>query len=173
MIPTLPRRVLFVLAAVAAAGGASGQRAVKLPAVEDSELPNLVRVVAPAARCMAVSDTHGLIAVGHHAKGADAPVSVFKLGSDGTPTGDPVRLTHLRPAALEKIPVAALGVAFHPSLPLLYVWQDLDGPSIPVTLVRKWRTDAAELAAFDHLLIYRLDGPAPTLLASLCRGGSA
>src|SRR3954454_23512200 len=99
MIPTLPRRVLFVLAAFAAAGGASGQRAVKLPAVEDSELPNLVRVVAPAARCMAVSDAHGYLAVGYHGnvKNAPAPVTLHKLGPDGLPAGDPIPLTHPKP----------------------------------------------------------------------------
>jgi hypothetical protein len=48
-------------------------------------------------------------------------------------------------------------------LPLLYVWQDVETTPLLLPI------DEAVNKAFDHLLIYALDSPAPDLLVAMAR----
>jgi hypothetical protein len=144
-------------------------RAVKtkiiLAPVKDSSLTNLLPVTAPDARCAVVSDSLGWLAFGHRPTYKKAHVSLFRLDNQGKPaSAEPIPLKLPAPAALAKYPNYALDLAFHPKLPLLYVWQDIQLPNPAVPL------PAATVKDLDHLLIYSLEKTPPELLLSLCRG---
>src|SRR5262249_24311866 len=59
-----------------------------------------------------------------------------------------------------------LALAFHPKLPVLYVWQDI---AIPYT--NPEAPQPPDLKNFDHLHIFSIAKEPPELLAGLCRGG--
>ena len=60
-----------------------------------------------------------------------------------------------RPQSLSTFPSSAKSLIFHPRLPLLYVWQDIDAP------IKGPKVEAVQ--EFDHLLIYSIaPGKAPT-----------
>ncbi|MEO6848942.1 MAG: hypothetical protein ABI443_14440 [Chthoniobacterales bacterium] len=130
------------------------------------QVANLVQVVSPGALCAAVSETQPLLVVGHKTvKGTN--LSIFTLDASGTPSGVPTAEVALPTSpALQAINRYPLSMAFHPQLPLLYVWQDIDGPA-----------DTGDPAKnpvyneFDHLLIFsvRADG-ALQLVQSAARG---
>src|SRR4029079_6416741 len=136
---------------------AAGQTKVRIPTVEDGTIDNLIKVEASLANNSAVCDGLGVIASTHDAKHAEGQVSLRKLDAAGTP-GDAVLLKLPKPDGLAKYPNYATGLAFHPTLPLLYVWQDVEMPKderkIPQPLSA---ADNAAMNEFDHLLIYNLD----------------
>lgn len=137
---------------------------VKLTPTEIKKLPYVQPLLAPGATCAAVSEAVGKLAIGQKV-GKDAQVSLYALDAAGKPTGAPVVLKLPKPATLAPRQAYPLSLAFHPNLPLLYVWQDVEalaGDPVP-------RTDPA-WKDFDHLLVYAVDGVAPELLLSLCRG---
>jgi hypothetical protein len=144
---------------------AAGELTVKLTAIDAEKVPYVVPLVALGARSAAVSDSLGMVAIGQTVN-KDAQLSLFRLDAQGKPTAAaPVVVKLPKPAALAQRDTYPLSLAFHPSLPLLYVWQDvkaLDGDPPPPT-DPAWKD-------LDHLLIYALDGAAPELLLSLCRG---
>ncbi len=153
----------LMVAALAVTSTRATELTVKLTAVEMDKVPFVVPLVAPGATC-AAADGLAMAAVGQQV-GKEAQVSLFRLEGRGLPTGPPVVLKLPRPASVAAREVYPLSLVLHPSLPLLYVWQDvkgLEGDPVPPT-------DPA-WADFDHLLIYSLDGAAPELLLSLCRG---
>jgi hypothetical protein len=162
----MPRSWVFVMLAAlgAAPRAAAGEVTVKLAPVALEQVPYVVPLVAPGARCVAAGDGLGLAAAGQKA-GKDAQMSVFRLDAQGKPAGAPAVVKLPKPAALAARETYPLSLMFHPSLPLLYVWQDVEAlkgdPLPPVDPA--WND-------LDHLLIYALDGPAPQLLLSLCRG---
>ena len=137
--------------------------------MEDGTIENLIKVEAPAANNSAVCDRLGLVAFTHDARYPDAQVSLRKLDAAGTP-GDAVLLKLPKPAGLAKYPSFATGLSFHPTLPLLYIWQDVEMPKderkIPQPLSA---ADNAAMNEFDHLLIYSLDKAVPELVVGLCR----
>lgn len=147
---------------------ALGQAKVRVPATEDSSIDILVKVEAPSASYATVCDRLGLLAFAHEAKFADAQVSLHRL--DAGKAGEPVRLKLPKPAGLAKYPTYATGLAFHPTLPLLYIWQDIEFPKderkFPMPLSP---ADAAAAREFDHLLIYNVEKPTPELLVGLAR----
>ncbi len=141
-----------------------GEITVKLTPAEIDKTPFVTPVVAPAATCAAVNDTLSLLAVGHKVD-RQAQVSLFKLDAQGKPADKPVVVKLPRPATLGTRESYPLSVVFHPSLPLLYVWQDVEklkGDPEPPT-DPAWKD-------LDHLHVYAVDGAAPELLVSLCRG---
>ena len=143
---------------------ASAQPKVTLAAPKSGGDAAVVPVMAQSARCAAVSDVHGLLAFGHDRGYADAHVSLVRLDARGTPAAYTLPLKLPSPAGLVKMPNYAVSVAFHPKLPLLYVWQDFAGNyTNPPTM-----TD--DMKKFDHLLIYDVSKETPALLAGLCRG---
>ncbi len=166
-------RPASLLALLAVTAAARAELTVKVPAVPDSAISNLVRVVAPAARCAAVSDAHRLLAIGHHAKHKDAHVSLFRLENDGKPADQPIALKLPRPDGLARFGNEPLSLAFHPKLPLLYVWQDFVIPRDPQKENAPIPLTEAELAAaplFDHLLVFNVEKEQPELLVAMCRG---
>jgi len=162
---------------------------VKVPQVPDSAIDRLVRVTAPAASCAAVSDAYGWLAIGHKKTYKDAHLSLFKLDAQGRVPPAPVAAapaaaaaaTPAKPAvipqappillklpshpALAQFPNYPLSLVFHPKLPLLYVWQDIES----VTQSPAFNDQPAR-GEFDHLLIYNVAGPQPVLVQSQARG---
>ena len=132
---------------VAAAASAHGQ--------VDTFKP--IEIAASHPTCMAVSDRHGILVVGWLG-GKARHLAVYPLDEHGEPKRDNVQQVELpRPESLKAFRHFALSVVFHPRLPLLYVWQDLDAP----------RANAEQQKAiygeFDHLLVYSvgIDGLKP------------
>jgi len=155
---------IALLGLLLAATAAYSQTEIKLPLVSDAAIQRLVRVTAPSACCAAVSDAHGWLAIGHQTSYNDAQVSLFRLDRDGTlAAGEPIPLKLASPTALASFPNYPLSLAFHPKLPLLYVWQD-------VALPKRLQEDEPALQEFDHLHIYSLAGPEPVLVQSQARG---
>jgi hypothetical protein len=153
-----------------ATGSTHAHPRLKIPQGEDRTLDILVRVPAPAARCMALSETHKLLAVGHHPRHSAAHVSLFRLDASGNVQGEPVTIKLPRPDTLPRLPNTTTGLAFHPTRPLLYVWQDIVLPRTPQNqLAPLLPVEEAALPEFDHLFIYRLNDGQPRLLVSLCR----
>lgn len=183
---------LLMLSLFAAAGSARGADVVA-DAVE-GQIPNLVQVVVPQARWAAVSETASLLAFAHRPV-ADKPgsLSIFGIDAEGNPVGTPgvvpppaadapppdpaapappppppgplftVELP--RPASLAAFPNSAACLLFHPTLPLLYVWQDIAGPPLTSAM------NNPVFAEFDHLLVYSLAaGQPPKLEMATARG---
>ena len=126
----------------------------------------LTKVLVPDAICAAVNDAASILVVGHRSKD-DQHLAVFRLGSDGRPSGEPSWVTLPKPDVLSKNVSYPLGLLFHPRLPLLYVWQDVIGP--PPTKQEK-NPEFADYLEFDHLLIYEIKDGALELLQTGARG---
>jgi hypothetical protein len=143
---------------------ASAQRVTTF-APKRGTLANLAPVVAPAARCVALGETQGLLAFGHDRPHADAHVSLFRLDARGKPGPSAISWKLPCSEAVAKTGTYPVNLAFHPKLPLLYVWQDvalhLTNPPPPLP---------PQLKDFDHLLIYDVSKARPELVAALCRG---
>jgi hypothetical protein len=139
---------------------------IKLPLVPDSVIERLVLVTAPAASCAAASDAHLWLAVGHKKTYKDAHVSLFKLDAQGKPAaGAPVVIKLPSPAALARFPNYPLSLAFHPQLPLLYVWQDIESATQAPAVINE-----PGHQEFDHLVIYNVAGAQPVQVRSQARG---
>ena len=137
---------------------------VKMTPTEMDKVSYVTPVIAPGATCAAVGQAVKIVAVGQKVN-KEAQLSLFRIDDQGTLAGAPVFVKLPKPATLAQRETYPLSLAFHPSLPLLYVWQDVEGlkgdpvpPSDPA-----WQD-------FDHLLIYSVQKVAPELLLSLCRG---
>jgi hypothetical protein len=148
---------------------ALGQARVKVPTVADSTIDNVVKVTAPAASLAVVNDRLGLLLFAHHTAYKDAQVSICRLDGAGKP-GEPYLLKLPRPDALAKLPAYVSGLAIHPKLPLLYIWQDLEIPKdsnrAPIAL---GSAETAAITDFDHLLIYSIEKDKPDLVVGMCR----
>jgi hypothetical protein len=136
----------------------NAERQMQLQEVQEDSYPFITEIPAPDAAELAVSEAARLVAVRYHGKNADQ-VSIFSLDKTGALTGaQPISLV-LPKRELAEHPNYALGLTFHPSLPLLYVWQDVTVP------------DDADARTFEHLLAFRIaDGKAE--LAQACGKGS-
>lgn len=121
------------------------------------------QVVAPSSVCAAVSDDLGLLAIGFHGP-ADFQLALYQLDGAGAPVLPPAQIALPRAEALKSSANYALSVAFHPKLPLLYVWQDLAGPALDATINNPAYTQ------FDHLLIYAINHGQLHLVQSQARG---
>lgn len=160
---------LFALAlgALALAGSPARAQPATTYTPKDGTIPNLVPVPAPEARCGALSEAHGLLAFGHDVSHPSAHVSLVRLDAKGNPAPYAVSWKLPRPEALikAKLDHFPTGLAFHPKLPLLYVWQDITLPYAgpPANL-------SPEARQFDHLVIYNVAKDPPELVAALCRG---
>lgn len=161
-------RLATCVAFVCLASPARGQFAQTLP-VERGTIERLVKVPAHEARCVALDENRGLLALGHEHSPDGALISLHKLGADGLPGGEPVSWKLPFPADMQKSPYLKkqpaypLALAFHPKLPLLYVWQDFGVPMTRPNPPAVW-------TSFDHLHIYDIGKDTPALVVSLCRG---
>lgn len=153
--------LLLVMATTAAA-----QPKIALPAAKPGTIDALVPVMAQSARVAAVSDVHNLLAFGHDKDYVDAHVSLVKLDAKGTPAATSTQLKLPKPAGgLLKHKNYVTGVAFHPKLPILYVWQDID-----VYYTNPPPAAPPETKQFDHLCVVNFAKEPPELLVSMCRG---
>jgi hypothetical protein len=137
---------------------------VKLTPTEIKKISYVQTLVAPGATCAAVGEAVNKVAIGQKID-KEAQVSLYFLDDAGKPFGIPVVVKLPRPATLAGRETYPLSLAFHPSLPLLYVWQDVEalkGDPVPPA-DPAWKD-------FDHLLVYAVNKAAPELLLSLCRG---
>jgi hypothetical protein len=162
---------IALLPLLALTPAAHGQLKLKLPAVPDAPIENLVRVTVPEASLAVVNDALGLLAFAHHPKYTEAQLTLFRLDPQNGQPGAPLLCKLPKPAALAKYPTYITGLSFHPKLPLLYIWQDIEFPKdeqrVPLPLAAG---DATAVAEFDHLLIYNLEKMPPELVVGLARG---
>jgi hypothetical protein len=160
-----PRFTVSLLTLFTLAASALAQPQTMLRPAKDGQLANLVRVPVPDARSVALSESLGLLAFCQGDKSLDGQVSLVKLDAKGNPAAFATTWKMPRPAALAKFANYGVSAAFHPKLPLLYVWQDItlpyNNPPPPVP---------AETQLFDHLCIYNVAKTPPELVVSLCRG---
>ncbi len=163
LCPSLTLRALVVVFGSAAT--AFAQPKIMLPAPKTGRIDGLVSVMAQSARCAVVSDVHGFLAFGHDKDCADAQVSLIKLDAKGTPAAYASHIKLPKPVALVKNKNYVTGLAFHPKLPLLYIWQDVDvAYSNPVP------PGPAETMQFDHLCIVNFAKDPPERIVMLGRG---
>lgn len=123
---------------------------------------SMVFIKAPAATCSAVHDGLGLLAVGQAT--AQNHLSLYRLDAAGQPLADPAaRITLPKADSLANAPTQPLGLAFHPSLPLLYVWQDVPASAAPAE-------KKAAGSDLDHLVILKIDVSPPVPAGTFARG---
>jgi hypothetical protein len=155
-----------ILVLTASAAPTSAYPKVTLPPAKDGRLDNLVPVPAPDARAVALNETLGLLAYCHDRSYENGQVSLVRLDAKGNPPPYATTWKLPKPAAMAKLPTLATAAAFHPKLPLLYVWQDVVfsyNVAVPPAL-------PPEMKEFDHLFIYNVAKDPPELVAGLCRG---
>lgn len=139
--------------------GVTGATLAQAPAPAAPPAPtNVIQVLAPSATGVAVSDTLGLLAVS--SSGVAQQLSVYKLDAAGKITGDPQHIKLPNPASLSAYPNRGLSVLFHPTLPVLYVWQDTTATA----------PAAAHNAEFNHLLVFTIADGVLTPAMALGRG---
>ena len=137
--------------------------------LKSGTIANLTPVMAHQARCVALSEKLGLLAFGHERAYPDAQISIFKLDEQGKPAPFATTLKMPLPETLRKLDKLkpsnqVSSLAFHPRLPLLYVWRDVN---LLWTIPPKFN---AETKDYDHLLVYDVAKNPPELVLSLCRG---
>ncbi|MBI2438401.1 MAG: hypothetical protein HYV36_06275 [Lentisphaerae bacterium] len=131
-----------------------------------SVFSRVIQVAAPGAVCAAVQDDSARLVVGVRGTG-DCHLAVFPLD----PTGNVVstgmtRLVLPKIAALKDYTPYPLDAAWHPRLPLLYVWQDVAGPEVAAPAKNP------VFGEFDHLAVYSLTGGVLQCVQSYARGGN-
>jgi hypothetical protein len=162
--PLLALRAQIVMLVLAAS--ASAQPKITLAPPKDGKSDAIIPVMAQGARVAAVSDVHGLLAFGHDRSYPDANVSLVKLDAKGNPAAFATQFKLPNPPALApKFPNYVNGLAFHPKLPLLYVWQD-----VPAHYTNPPPPPPPGTMEFDHLCIFNLAKDPPELVVSMCRG---
>lgn len=129
--------------------------------------PFLTQLSVPHATCAAVSESLALAVVGHHSN-EGKHLAVFSLDGGGIPQEEPVWITLPKPDPLASHSNYPLGLLFHPTLPLLYIWQDIDAPPPDEQLeknpaLKPW-------GEFDHLLIYKVGNGALELVHAGAHG---
>ena len=127
-----------------------------------SPTPRVVRLPASGGRCIAMSDAQGIAVVGE--SGDEGRLSVFRLDESGDVIGAPTSVALPRPAELGNHSSGPLSAAFHPTLLLLYVWQDFSWPS------KGAGSPAPAMEKFDHLIIYRVGDGQVTEVGRYGRG---
>lgn len=160
-----PLRVLPSLAAAACLAAllapvAGAFREFRIPAAPDDKLGGIIPVVAPHAKVMLFHDDLGFLLVGEREPKKDGTLALYRVDGRGWPSADPIMLPLPKPPGVScSYPI---GLAFHPKLRQLYVWQDTDAVPPP--------GDEAVYKSFEHLLIYDLSKPKPELIYRGCQG---
>lgn len=146
--------------------GATAQPKTALTVAPPGRMDNLISVTAPHARCVALSERLQLLAFGHDRGYLDAHVSLVKLDAKGQPAAYavPIKLPRVDTLAA-KYPGYTLSVAFHPKLPLLYVWQD-----ITIVYTNPPPPPPPDWDKYNHLHIVSMAKDVPEVVASMCRG---
>jgi hypothetical protein len=125
----------------------------------------IVLVPASGALVAALNEAAGLLAIGDRGPDKYGRLSLYPLDAHGQPgSAEPVRVPLAPfPAAKDK-PLLPLGLAFHPTLPLLYLWQDLREVKHGAPL------EKAVLAELDHLIVFAVTPGALTPVFHAARG---
>lgn len=156
------RSYVLILVLASITGNAVAQS--KLTPAKAGRVDSLTPIMAHAARCVALSEAHGLLAFGHERTYADAHVSLVKLDAKGVPLAYALPIKLPKPAGLVKNKNYVTGLAFHPKLPLLYVWQEID-----VYFTNPPPSASPETMQFDHFCILDVSKETPELVVSMCR----
>ena len=122
----------------------------------------VVMVPSFKAMCMAIDEREGLLALGERdPSNTQGRVTLCKLNAQGAPTGAPVYFPLSPPAAVGQRNMRPTGMAFHPTRPLLYLWQDLDVKKPDAALAKSIQN------SLEHLLVLRI---APNTLTQVFSG---
>ena len=157
------------LAAMSVAAGANvgpPKNYLNIGPAEAGGTDKCVRVLAPQAVCMSISDVASVVVVGV-APPEDGALLVHTLDASGAVTSaEPARVALVKPASLAAFRVVPTAVYSHPRLPLIYVWQDLTPASGTPTV------PPADVVHrdFDHLLIYKVAANKLELVKATARG---
>lgn len=126
----------------------------------------LTQVVVPDATCAAVNADGSLLVVGCKSN-EGKHLAVFRLDVNGRPAGDPAWIGFPKPETLAPHANYALGLLFHPRLPVLYAWQDVGG--LPPGRHEN-APDLTKHQEFDHLLTFAVKDGALELVQTGARG---
>jgi hypothetical protein len=125
----------------------------------------VAQVALPGATCLAVSETLRLAVVAHRGP-TDFQLTALPLGPAGDiEPGSASRVTLEKPESLKAFTVSAQGLAFHPVLPLLYVWREVAYPFPPGK-----RPDNPVFRDFDHLAVYAVSNRTLVPAGAFARG---
>lgn len=153
-----------VLLVAVGAAPLCAEREFDVPTPTPAAIPGLTQVVLPNSMCAALSDTHNILVVGHKILNGQH-LTVYRLdASGGVAPGAATRVALPRSDALKSFENYPLSLAFHPTLPLLYVWQDIAGPDVGVP------DQNPVFKEFDHLLVYAIKDGALQLVQAHARG---
>jgi len=123
----------------------------------------IVRIVAPGATSLAISDNVSVLAIGQG--GAKPSLALLPLDAAGQPAkAPPLPIELPKPASLAETAVYPLGVCFHPALPRLYVWRDAAVPNADKKLREAAHRD------FAHLVVLDLTGGSAKPLGQFAQG---
>ncbi|HEY8665211.1 MAG TPA: hypothetical protein VIL86_01040 [Tepidisphaeraceae bacterium] len=150
--------LLFPGAAVRADAPATG------PTTIPAAAARLVKILAPGALWLGESDRDGIVIVAQ--QGVEAyHLSVYGLDGDGEiVAGEPQRIRLPWPESLKQFRHCALCVAFHPKLPLAYIWHDIDSAQAN-------RPESfSAYAELNHVLVFSIDGGKLTQKGAFCPG---
>jgi len=136
-----------------------------LETVEGDASDYLVTVPVAHARCVTVSDPASLIVFGIMKK-KDVDLAVYTLDKQGTPSTEPVQTLNLpRPEGFpEDRDNYVLSLQAHPTLPLIYAWQDVPRPREQDEQLDK------VYHAVENLVIYRVANGKLSLAQSIPLG---
>lgn len=156
-VHTSRRIACWILGAAAMAAGAG----TGVMAAEKSSVVDRVELIErPGSMALAVHDGLGVVAVGFGGK-EGAGVAVYRLTAEGVGDAEPEVTRFELPDELSEWGSRVLALAFHPLLPVLYVWQDMDVDAPAGTGDEH----------FDHLVVLSFDEDGSvTEAAFMCRG---
>ena len=122
----------------------------------------IVFVPVSNAFCVALNERAGLLAIGDCPGEKNGRISLYHLDSKGgLKQSEPLRYQLPLLAAAKDIMIHPQGLALHPSLPLLYLWQDAAAVEYNVSYQDKIKDE------LDHLLIFSIT---PTALNPVFQG---
>lgn len=119
---------------------------------------NMTQFVAPGAMCVAVGDSLGMVVAA--VAGHPHQLAIYRIDGAGEIAGEPDLLRLPVPESLKANQNRGTAVLFHPSLPVLYAWQNLTTAAPPT----------AHDAEFDHLLVFAVKDGTLTPVIALGRG---
>lgn len=161
----MKRPFCTIAALLLAVAPASAQPKATFAPPKNGVIDNVSLIAAHQSRWAALSETHRLLAFCHESSYPDSRVSLVKLDAKGLPAPYLTQLKLPKPDGLVKFANYALAAAFHPRLPLLYVWQDVN-----LHYTNPPSNEPADLKNFDHLVIFDLAREPAEVVATLCRG---
>lgn len=133
--------------------------------VRPGSLDILTPVTADQSRCVALSEKLRLLAFGHDKQFPEGNITLVKLDEKGVPASSAETIKLPLPPDLVKAGNYVSSLAFHPKLPRLYVWQEINVHyNFPTT------PDPPIVAPFDHLCILDVSKSPAELMLSVCRG---